>query len=78
MAPGCLLYYVGLNKKLEDLTHHTFFLIRPFEKHGKQIYKTKEWPTDPLFYVSATSVTDASVSPEGCENLFFLIPVALV
>jgi len=29
-----------------------------------------------LFYVSAPSVTDNSVAPNNCENLFFLIPVA--
>ncbi|MFZ8477863.1 hypothetical protein ACO1MN_16515, partial [Staphylococcus aureus] len=28
------------------------------------------------FYVSATSVTDNTVAPAGCENLFLLIPVA--
>jgi phytoene desaturase len=44
--------------------------------HGEEIYVTKQWPKDPLFYVSATSVTDATVAPEGCENLFILIPVA--
>jgi len=33
-------------------------------------------PTKPLFYVSVTSVNDDSVAPKGCENLFFLIPVA--
>jgi phytoene desaturase len=76
MAPSCLIYYVGLNKKIEGLQHHTLFFDTSFEVHGKEIYKTKEWPTDPLFYVSAVSVTDASSAPEGCENLFFLIPVA--
>jgi phytoene desaturase len=29
-----------------------------------------------LFYVSATSVSDKTVAPEDCENLFFLIPIA--
>ena len=29
-----------------------------------------------MFYVSATSVTDETLAPPGCENLFFLIPVA--
>ena len=29
-----------------------------------------------MFYVSAPSVTDPTVAPEGCENLFFLIPIA--
>jgi phytoene desaturase len=76
MAPSCLLYYVGLNKKLKNVLHHSLFFDTSFEVHGKEIYTTKEWPTNPLFYVSATSVTDKTVAPEGCENLFFLIPAA--
>ena len=76
MAPGSLLYYVGLNKKLTNLTHHSLFFDTSFEQHGKQIYETKEWATDPLFYVSATSITDSTTAPAGCENLFFLIPEA--
>ena len=76
MAPGSLLYYVGLNKKVNNLTHHSLFFDTSFEKHGKQIYETKEWATEPLFYVSATSVSDDTVAPPGCENLFFLIPEA--
>jgi len=76
MAPGCILYYIGLNKKLKGIQHHTLFFDTSFEIHGKEIYTTKQWPTDPLFYVSATSVTDPTAAPAGCENLFLLIPVA--
>jgi phytoene desaturase len=76
MAPGCLIYYVGLNKKLNNILHHSLFFDTSFEQHGKEIYETKQWPKDPLFYVSATSVTDNTVAPDGCENLFFLVPVA--
>lgn len=76
LAPSCLIYYVGLNKRLHNVLHHSLFFDVPFETHGKQIYKDKQWPSSPLFYVSATSVTDASVAPSGHENLFFLIPVA--
>lgn len=76
MAPSCLLYYVGLNKRLNNIQHHTLFFDTSFEVHGKEIYKTREWPSDPLFYMSATSVTDPTVAPMGCENLFLLIPVA--
>jgi phytoene desaturase len=76
LAPSCLLYYVGLKKKLNNLTHHSLFFDVDFEKHGNEIYVTKQWPSEPLFYVSATSVTDKSVAPDDCENLFFLIPVA--
>lgn len=76
MAPSCLLYYVGLNKKLAHVPHHSLFFDSSFEVHGNEIYKTPQWPAEPLFYVSVTSVSDDTVAPAGCENLFFLIPVA--
>jgi len=76
MAPSCLLYYIGLNTKVKGLQHHSLFFDTSFEKHARDIYKTKEWPKDPLFYVCASSVTDATQAPEGGENLFFLIPLA--
>lgn len=76
MAPSCLLYYVGINKRLDNIRHHSLFFDVPFYRHAEEIYQTKRWPTEPLFYVSATSVTDGTVAPQGCENLFFLIPVA--
>lgn len=75
-APSCLLYYVGLNKKLKDPIHHQLFFDTDFQAHASEIYKTKSWPKNPLFYVSTTTATDSSQAPEGCENMFFLIPVA--
>jgi phytoene desaturase len=76
MAPSCLIYYVGINKKLKNGMHHSLFFDTDFDAHGKEIYTHPQWPTDPLFYVSVTTATDESGAPEGCENLFFLIPVA--
>ena len=76
MAPSCLLYYIGVNKKLKNILHHTLFFDTDFGVHGKEIYDSPAWPTNPLFYVSATSVTDKTTAPIGSENLFFLIPVA--
>lgn len=76
MAPGSLIFYVGLNKKLANVRHHMLFFDSDFQQHAKEIYETKQWPEEPLFYVSITSATDNSTAPEGCENLFFLIPVA--
>ncbi len=76
MAPSCLMYYVGLNKKLKQPIHHSLFFDVPFEKHGKEIYTNPQWPSEPLFYVSVSSVSDVSVAPAGCENIVFLVPVA--
>lgn len=76
MAPSCLIYYVGLNKKLEGVVHHSLFFDSSFKEHGEEIYTTKQWPANPLFYVSIPSITDKTVAPVGHENIFFLIPVA--
>jgi phytoene desaturase len=76
MAPSSLLFYVGLNKKLPGLHHHNLFFDEDFGRHAHEIYEAPQWPSKPLFYVCAPSVTDASVAPEGHENLFFLIPLA--
>jgi phytoene desaturase len=76
MAPSSLLYYVGVQKRIDGIQHHNLFFDADFEKHATEIYKSKTWPNDPLFYVCAPSVTDPSVAPEGHENLFILIPVA--
>ena len=76
LAPSSLLYYVGLNKKLKDVTHHSLFFDSDFSVHGSEIYSNPIWPSDPLFYASVPSVTDPTVAPVGCENLFLLIPIA--
>jgi phytoene desaturase len=76
MAPSCLLYYVGLNKKLKQPVHHSLFFDVSFDTHGKEIYKDPRWPAEPLFYVSVSSVTDENAAPPGQENIVFLIPVA--
>ena len=76
MAPSCLLYYVGLDKKLEGIPHHSLFFDADFDVHGSEIYTTRQWPADPLFYLSVSSVTDETVAPAGCDNMVFLIPVA--
>lgn len=76
LAPSCLLFFVGVNKKIKNLIHHNLFFDADLEKHSKEIYEAPEWPSNPLFYVCAPSKTDPSVAPEGYENLFILIPVA--
>ena len=76
LAPSSLLYYVGLNKKLDGLLHHNLFFDTDFTPHAHNIYTDPKWPDNPLFYASLTSKTDDTVAPEGHENLFLLIPVA--
>ncbi|MGC1243347.1 MAG: phytoene desaturase family protein [Chryseosolibacter sp.] len=76
MAPSCLIFYLGLNKKVSNLRHHTLFFDEDFARHTHDIYVNPQWPAAPQFYVSCPSKTDPSVAPPGGENLFILIPVA--
>ena len=76
MAPSSLLFYLGINKRLKNLRHHNLFFDEPLGPHADAIYKNPRWPEKPLFYASVPSITDSSVAPDGCENLFLLIPLA--
>jgi len=76
MSPSALLWYVGVNKKLDKLEHHNLLFDEEFEPHSKAIYEKPEWPEKPSVYVCMTSKYDKHAAPEGHENLFILIPVA--
>ncbi|WP_424494300.1 phytoene desaturase family protein [Salinimicrobium sp. GXAS 041] len=76
LAPSCLIYYLGLSKKLKNIRHHTLFFEEELFQHSEEIYKHPKWPEKPLFYVCCPSQNDNSVAPEGHENLFLLMPLA--
>ena len=75
-APSSLLFYVGLNKKAKNVSHHTLFFDVDFDKHAQTIYDTALWPKEPLFYANFPSITDPSMAPVGKEACFILIPIA--
>lgn len=75
-APSSLLFYVGFDKKIENIEHHTLFFDADFDVHAKDIYDQPKWPDEPLFYASFPSKTDDSAAPSGKEAGIFLIPLA--
>ena len=75
-APSSLLFYVGFNKKIENITHHALFFDVDFNQHAKDIYDEPKWPENPLFYANFPSITDETAAPNGMESGFFLIPLA--
>lgn len=75
-APSALLFFVGFNKKVKNVNHHTLFFDTNFDKHIDTIYGEPSWPKDPLFYTSFPSITDNTMAPEGKEAGVFLIPLA--
>ncbi len=77
MAPSCLMYYIGIDKRIEGLEHHNLFFDAPFDIHAEEIYDRPQWPSNPLFYSTCAAKTDPSVAPAGKENLVLLIPIAV-
>lgn len=74
-APSAFILYLGIRGRVPQLTHHNFVFSEQWEQGFRQIFDEKTMPTAPSLYVCAPSVTDPSVAPEGCENLFVLVPI---
>lgn len=75
-APSSLLFYVGFDKKLVNVNHHTLFFDVDFDVHAEAIYDNPKWPENPLFYASFPSITDENSAPDNNEAGIFLIPLA--
>lgn len=76
MAPSALLFYIGLNKKVENVHHHNLFFDADFKQHASEIYDDASWPENPLFYANFTSKTDVDDAPDQGETCFLLMPLA--
>jgi phytoene desaturase len=75
-APSSLLFYIGFDKKIKNISHHALFFDVDFYQHAKDIYDEPKWPKEPLFYANFPSLTDKTTAPEGMESAFFLVPLA--
>lgn len=75
-APSSLLFYIGFDKKIQNISHHALFFDVDFNQHAMDIYDEPKWPEAPLFYANFPSVTDTTAAPEGMESGFFLVPLA--
>ena len=75
-APSSLLFYIGLDKKVKNASHHMLFFDVDFDEHARVIYDSPQWPENPLFYANFPSISDSTMAPEGKEACFLLIPIA--
>ena len=75
-APSSLLFFIGLDKKVKNVSHHTLFFDVDFDVHAESIYDDPKWPKEPMFYANFPSKSDASMAPKGKEGCFLLVPVA--
>ncbi|WP_395691307.1 phytoene desaturase family protein [Nocardioides sp.] len=75
-GPGAVLAMLGVEGRLPQLPHHSLFFTADWEQNFGDIFGTESRVPDPAsVYVCKPSETDPTVAPEGCENLFVLVPV---
>ncbi|UFS61192.1 phytoene desaturase family protein [Subtercola endophyticus] len=85
-GPSAVLIYLGVSGELPELLHHTLFFTKSWKEDFTKIFgKTgiaglgkrgeTSVPSPASIYVCRPSATDASVAPEGSENLFVLVPI---
>ncbi|MFW9921373.1 MAG: phytoene desaturase family protein, partial [Candidatus Thorarchaeota archaeon] len=73
---SAFVLYLGIDKKLDSLTHHNVILDHDWVKHFEQIFENPSWPDEPAYYLCCPSRKDDSVAPSGMENIFVTIPIS--
>ncbi len=75
-GPGAVLALLGVEGHLPELPHHSLFFTADWAANFGDIFGADARVPDPAsIYVCKPSETDPSVAPDGCENLFVLVPV---
>lgn len=69
------MIYLGIDKKYEELPHHSVLFANDYKKNVEEITKTYTLPENPSIYVQNASVTDETLAPEGQSTLYILAPV---
>jgi phytoene desaturase len=76
IAPSALLIYLGYDRKIAGLEHHTLFFDNDWTKHFDAIFDDPSWPENPSYYVACPSKTDPTIMPAGGEVVTILVPLA--
>ncbi|MFW9934577.1 MAG: phytoene desaturase family protein [Candidatus Thorarchaeota archaeon] len=76
IAPSAFVVYLGVDRKLDQLTHHNVFLEYDWVQHFDQIFEKPTWPDKPAYYVCCPSRYDSLVAPKGKENIFITVPIS--
>ena len=64
---------LGVKKQFHQLAHHNIFFSDDYQTEFRHLFKTRIPTPHPTIYVCATSRTEMSQTPAGCENLFILV-----
>ena len=72
---GLFVYYFGTKKTYENVEHHTIKFGNKYKEHLNDIFNKKILNNDISYYLHRPSATDKSMSPEGQDCFYVLVPV---
>lgn len=67
-----MVLLLGIEGTYPQLAHHTKFMPNDYSDDLRAMFETHTIPKDPCIYVCASTRTDPTQAPDGCENLFVL------
>jgi phytoene desaturase len=73
---SAFLLYLGVNRKYDNLQHHTLILSERYKELVDDIFTNNVLPDDFSMYLHIPSKTDPSMAPQGSESMYVLIPVS--
>lgn len=69
------MLYLGLNKTIDEMPHHSIVFAHDYHKNTDEIFKSLKLSDDISFYIRNASVTDPSLAPAGKSAMYILVPV---
>ncbi|MBB4196815.1 phytoene dehydrogenase [Rhodoblastus sphagnicola] len=72
---GLFVWYFGVNRRYDDIGHHSILMGPRYEGLLKDIFQRKVLAEDFSLYLHRPTATDPSVAPRGCDTFYALSPV---
>ncbi len=72
---GLFVCYFGVDRRYEDIGHHTILMGPRYRALLKDIFGHKTPASDFSLYLHRPTATDPSLAPPGCDAFYVLSPV---
>jgi phytoene desaturase len=72
---GLFVWYFGVDRRFDDVYHHTMLLGPRYRGLLDDIFGRKVLADDFSLYLHRPTATDPSLAPAGCDTFYALVPV---
>ncbi len=72
-SSSAVIFYWGIKNTFPRLELHNIFFSADYKKEFNDIFKKKQFSTDPTVYINITSKIESTMAPPGKENWFVMV-----